>query len=168
MLTKIYLGLLAVSILPMAFLTYYASSWLHSIGDPNAIKDAYFYHSGLGWTVLWATFILLLLIANMILWKTRRVWAVWLSFLYFGAFVILRFWWLEGAYLDFARRNSFVDSSFSLGTLVASLLIVGVGMLVFFDQFVVLRLAEKMHPTRNEVEEDAPEDVPADDSEKDI
>jgi hypothetical protein len=88
-----------------------------------------------------------LTIANVVLWSTRKAWAVWLSFLYFALFIFLRYWWLEGDYLDFARRHSLTDSSFSTGPLVAAILVVGVGMLIFFDQFVVLRLSEKMHPT---------------------
>ena len=147
MLNKIYLVAFAVLLSLMAFLTWWAGSWLHSIGSPESVKEGYFSSSGVGWMVLWASFIILLIIANVILWSTRKAWAVWLSFLYFAVFIFLRYWWLEGDYLDFARRHSLTDSSFSTGPLVAAILVVGVGMLIFFDQFVVLRLSEKMHPT---------------------
>lgn len=147
MLNKIYLVAFVVLLLPMAFLTYYAGSWLHSIGSPKSIAEAYFYYSGLGWAVLWLSFIVLLIFGNVILWKSRKAWAIWLSFLYFAIFIFIRYWWLEGDYLDFARRNALTDSNFSTGPLVAAILVVGIGMLIFFDQFIVLRLAEKMHPT---------------------
>jgi hypothetical protein len=142
MLNKIYLVAFVVLLLPMAFLTYYAGSWLHSIGSPASVTEAYFYYSGLGWAVLWASFIILLIIANVVLWSNRKAWAVWLSF------------------LDFARRHSLTDSNFSTGPLVAAILVVGVGMLILFDQFVVLRLSEKMHPTVDPKEGDAVETPP--------
>lgn len=160
MLNKIYLAAFVVLLLPMAFLTYYAGSWLHSIGSPASVAEAYFYYSGLGWAVLWASFIILLIIANVVLWSNRKAWAVWLSFLYFALFIFLRYWWLEGDYLDFARRHSLTDSNFSTGPLVAAILVVGVGMLIFFDQFVVLRLSEKMHPTVEPKEGDGVEPPP--------
>lgn len=147
MLNKVYLIAFAALSLLMAFLTWWAGSWLHSIGSPDSVKDGYFSSSATGWIALWASFIILLIIANIILWSARKAWAIWLSFLYFAVFIFLRFWWLEGDYLDFARRHGFTDSSFSTGPLVAAILVVGIGMLIFFDQFVVLRLAEKMHPT---------------------
>jgi hypothetical protein len=146
MLNKIYLVAFVVLLLPMAFLTYYAGSWLHSIGSPASVVEAYFYYSGLGWTLLWASFLILLIFANILLWQTHKAWALWLSFLYFALFMFLRYWWLEGDYLDFARRNALTDSNFSTGPLVAAILVVGIGMIIFFDQFVVLRLSQKMHP----------------------
>lgn len=164
MLNKIYLAALGILVLPVAFLTYYSGSWLHSIGDPNTAKAEYFRYSGLSGTTLLISFVILIVLANMILWTSRRAWAIWASFLYLAVFVIVRFWWLEGDYLDFARRNSFTDSSFSLGPLIAIFLVAGVGALVFFDQFIVLRLAEKMHPTKTEVEttgEEVPPSEPA-------
>ena len=146
MLTKIYLAALTVFFIPMAFLTWYAGSWLHSIGNPRAAVAEYTYYSSLGWTILWLAFAILVIMANAMLWKTRKAWALWLSFLYFAIFIFLRYWWLEGDYLDFAMRNGLTDSTFSTGPLVAAILVVGIGMLIFFDQFVVLRLANKMHP----------------------
>jgi hypothetical protein len=147
MLNKIYLVAFVVLLLLMSLLTWWAGSWLHSIGSPESVREGYFSSSGVGWMVLWASFIVLLVIANVVLWTTRKAWAVWLSFLYFALFIFLRYWWLEGDYLDFARRHSLTDSNFSTGPLVAAILVVGVGILIFFDQFIVLRLSEKMHPT---------------------
>lgn len=154
MLNKIYLIAFAVLLVPQAFLTYYAGTWLTSIGDPKAAQASYFYYTGMGFTLLWIAFFLLVVIANIILWTSRRAWAIWLTFAYFAIFIFLRYWWLEGTYLDFARRNAFIDSNFSLGPIVAALLVVGMGALIFFDQFVVLRLAEKMHPTAGKTADD--------------
>lgn len=156
MLNKIFLIAFGVLVLPTALITWYAGSWLTSIGDPKIAQAKYFDSSGWGLTSLLVSFVILLILANIILWSSRRAWALWLSFLYFALFVILRFWWLEGDYLDFARRNALTESTFSLGPLIAAGLIILVGALVFFDQFVALRLAEKMHPTR--VESDSAED----------
>lgn len=152
MLNKVYLIVFAVFVLPMAFLTYYAGTWLGSIGAPVKAAESYFYFTSFGWTLLWGSFFVLLILANIILWSSRKAWAIWLSFLYFAFFIFLRYWYLEGSYLDFARRNGFTDSNFSTGPLVAMILVVGIGALVFFDQFVVLRLNEKMHPLPKEIE----------------
>lgn len=152
MLKKLYLIALGILVLPSALLIYYAGSWLHSIGDAKAAQEEYFFYSGLGLTVLLISSGLLFIGGNVILWTTRRAWALWLSFAFFALFTFLRFWWLEGAYLDFAMRNSLTDNKFSLGPIVAVVLILGVGALVFFDQFVVLRLAEKMHPAPAEAD----------------
>lgn len=152
MLNKIYLIAFGVLVLPMAFLTYYAGSWLTSIGDPKIAQKTYFDYSSYGLTFLLGSYILLLILANIILWTSRRAWALWLSFLYFALFVFLRFWWLEGTYLDFARRNAFTESAFSLGPIIAVVFVIGVGALTFFDQFVVLRLNDKMHPRHAEAD----------------
>jgi hypothetical protein len=163
MLNKIYLIAFGVLVLPMAFLIYYAGSWLTSIGDPKIAQAKYFEYSGMGLTLLLGSFILLLILSNIVLWSSRRAWALWLSFLYFALFVFLRFWWLEGDYLDFARRNAFTESTFSLGPLIAVALVIGVGALTFLDQFVVLRLNDKMHPRHAEADpvetEQAPQPV---------
>ena len=150
MLNKIYVVAFAVLLIPQAFLTWYAGTWLTSIGEPKAAEASYFYYTGLGFTLLWIAFFVLLVLSNIILWTTRRAWTVWLTFLYFALFIFLRYWWLESSYLDFARRNAFTDNIFSPGPIVATVLIVGMGALIFFDQFVVLRLAEKMHPNKVE------------------
>jgi hypothetical protein len=156
MLNKIYLIAFAVLLIPQAVLTWYAGTWLTSIGEPKAAEASYFYYTGLGFTLLWIAFLVLLILANVILWSSRRAWALWLTFLYFALFIFLRYWWLEGSYLDFARRNAFTDNIFSPGPIVATVLIVGMGALIFFDQFVVLRLAQKMHPRAVEDSVDPP------------
>jgi hypothetical protein len=146
MLNKIFLIVYGILLLPMAFLIWYAGSWLTSIGDPKIAQQTYFDYSGYGLTFLLGSFILLLILANIILWTSRRAWALWLGFLYFALFVFARFWWLEATYLDFARRNAFTESTFSLGPIIAVVFVVGVGALTFFDQFIVLRLNDRMHP----------------------
>jgi len=163
MLNKIYLVALALFVIPMAFLTWYAGTWLASIGNPKAAEEAYIYYTSVGFTVLWIGFVSLLILANLLLWNSRRAWAIWLTFAYFAVFIFLRYWWLEDSYLSFALRNSLTDSSFSLGPLVAVLLVIGIGALLFFDQFVMIRLVEKMYPTRKEGDGEAePEaDIPA-------
>ena len=47
MLTKIFTVLLTVSILVMAFLTFYSWSWLGSIGAPASAATGYEYHAGI-------------------------------------------------------------------------------------------------------------------------
>jgi hypothetical protein len=171
MLNKIYLIALALFVILSAFITWYAGTWLTSIGNPKAAEDGYIAYSSFGFTVLWIGFFSLLILANVILWNTRRAWAMWLTFAYATVFIFLRYWWLEDSYLRFALRNGLTDSTFSLGPLWAAALVIGIGALVFFDQFVMLRLVEKMYPTQKEESElpvsdpDIPSPQPASDDE---
>lgn len=53
---KVYLALLAIGILVGGFFSYYAWSWLQSIGDPRAAWEAFNYHrrAGVCFTVGWS------------------------------------------------------------------------------------------------------------------
>src|SRR5215203_878872 len=92
---KIYLAVLAVAFLVMCFFTFYANSWLGSIGSPKDALAGYEYYAGLSSIFLSISAVVLLILANVILWYTRRGWAMWTTLAYFAIFVILRFFWLE-------------------------------------------------------------------------
>ncbi len=157
MLNKLFIALLAVSSVVMVFFTFYSWSWLGSIGAPEGAVAGYQYHSGLAWPILWVSASILLIVANSILWTTGRLWPMWTTQLYFQVFVVIRAFWLDPALLSFKNAAGMTDSTFTVGPILAAVLIVLAGAIVFFDQFLVLRLKQKTYgvddPEINEKEE---------------
>jgi hypothetical protein len=137
---KIYLALLAVATAVMAFFTYYSCSWLKSVGAPAIAIAGYDYHSGHGWTALWITTVLLLILGNAVLWATGRAWAMWLTVAYFGLFSVLRSFWLEPSAVEFRTANSLPADAAGIGPVFAAVLIVFVTLIAFLDQFMIVRL----------------------------
>ena len=154
MFSKIYLAALGLSIAVMAFFTYYAWSWLQSIGQPAAAVAGYEYHSNLAWGTLWITSAILLILGNAVLWTTRSAWAIWLTFIFLGIFVVARFFWLEFAFIEFQMRTQPYGTGTLTGPFLAVLLIVIMAAIVFCDQFIVVRLRARTYP---EAEKSAPE-----------
>lgn len=153
MFTKIYLAALGLSLAVMAFFTYYSWSWLQSIGQPAAAVAGYEYHANLAWITLWITSATLLILGNAVLWTTRSAWAIWLTFIFFGIFVVARFFGLEFAFIEFQMRTESAGIG-ALGPFLAVLLIVIMAAIVFCDQFIVIRLRARTYP---EAEKPAPE-----------
>ena len=141
---KIYLIALAVFVLVMAILTYYSASWLGSITRPQDVAENYRYFSNLNWYLLWISSMILLIAANAIAWKTRRFWAFWATFIYFAVFLVLQTFWLDRSFAAYSVQNGLAQSSFSLSPLIGAGLLIAVGFIIFFNQFLVLRLHEKM------------------------
>lgn len=144
--SKIYLGVLGLSIAAMAFFTYYSWSWLGSIGEPSAAIAGYEYHSGLARPALWFSVVILLIIGNVVLWTSGRAWALWTTFLYAAIFIVTRHFWLGPSYWAFWKKSGFAESGFSADPFFGAILIVVVAAVVFFDQFAVVRLRQKMYP----------------------
>lgn len=150
MFSKIYLAVLALAILIMAFFTYYSWSWLQSIGSPAAAVEGYAYHESLSWSALWLFAAILMVLGNAVLWTTKRAWALWATFLFFSVFAIIRYFWLDQAYFHFKKANGMFDGSFSIAPIMAVVLVVLMGIIVFFDTFLVTRLNAKTHPVAEE------------------
>lgn len=136
------MAILAAAVVVMFFFTFYANSWFRSIGNPQAALEGYEYYAGLGSTFLSISFLILLITANIILWNTRRGWAMWTTLGYFALFVLLRAFWLEKSLYNFL----YPDSLFFTPALVGAGLIIAAGVLVFFNQLLNLRLHERMYP----------------------
>lgn len=144
MLNKIYFGVLAVAVLGMSFFIYYSYSWLQSIGSPeNASVNSSFY-SSLGLNFLWISFLALAIVANVIIWKKGRSILLWISYAFFAFFMTLQTFWLSPSILSFKQANSLTDSSFSVSPIIGAVTIVILAIAVFFDQFILFRLREKI------------------------
>ncbi len=153
---KIYLGVLAVSTAVMAFFTCYSCSWLKSVGAPPAAIAGYDYHSTYGWTALWLTTVTLLVLGNAVFWAGGRAWAMWLTVIYFVIFTILRSFWLEPAAAAFRTTNG-LSADGGIGPMFAAVLIVLTAVVVFIDQFVLVRLRTLMFPPPSHTEEPSAE-----------
>jgi len=143
---KIYLIALAVLILPMVFLSYYSWSWLQSIGSPQNVVLSYEYWSTLSWSYLWISTVILLILANVLLWQTRRAWALWTTFIYFTIFIFVRYFWLDQSFFQYKKDNNLWQGEFSIAPLFGVLLCVVAAVIVFFNQFLIKRLQDKMNP----------------------
>lgn len=146
----------------MAALTYYSWSWLKSIGSPQAAVEGYLYHSGFAWKFLWISSIALLILANAVLAKSRKSWAMWTTFVYFAVFVIIRSFGLERSFFQLKQANGLAESSFTLAPVVGVIICIAAAAIVYANQFAVVRLQERMYPGRMEAETEAVEEVAED------
>jgi hypothetical protein len=145
MFTKIYLALLGISILVILTITFLCYSQLQSMGfAPTQIVEYFESYDGFYKTALWISSIALLILGNVILWMSKKSWALWVTFVYFAAFILLDMWWLGDLLVAYKKQNNLLSGSFQFGGIFAALMVVIVGIGIFFNQFIVLRLHEKM------------------------
>lgn len=141
--SKLYFGVVAAAVIVMAFFTYYAWSWLQSIGQPAAAVTGYEYHAGLAWAVLWISIVILMVLGNAVLWATGKSWAIWTSVIYFSVFAVVKYFWLDRVFIDFRTSNGMAEGGFSFAPILAAILILLVAAIAFFDQFLIVRLRAK-------------------------
>ncbi len=158
---KIYLGCLAVSALVLGVLMYLSFDWTKSVGSPATVVEQYNYYSNLNWLFLWVSTLVLLVVGNVILWKMRKSWALWTTFLYFVFFVILQTFWLERSFFQF-KQEKLSSSEFLFSPFFGITLIVLAAIIVFFDQFLVKRLNDKMFPSEQPIEHIPEDNLPKD------
>lgn len=158
MFAKIYLALLVASAAVMTFFTCYSCSWLKSVGAPAAAIAGYDYHAGYGWTFLWLSTVTLLFLGNAVLWASGKAWAMWLTVIYFVAFVVLRAFWLDPAASQFRTANGLSTDALGIGPIFAAVLILLVAAIAFFDQFIIIRLRAKTFGTPPAADEPVPAD----------
>lgn len=146
MLNKIFLILLAVAVLFMAALSYLTNSQLSSIGfPPPQIVETFKSYENLHWLSLWISSLILLVLANVIMWTNRKSWALWITFVYFAVFIMVNTWWLTENLSAYQIANK-LDTAGLLGkngVFGAIFCIVG-GIGIYFNQFIVFRLHDKM------------------------
>ena len=157
---KIYTAVLGISFVLMAGLTFYSYTWLQSVGSPVNVVQNYDYYSNIGWIFLWISSIILLILANVILWSTKNAWAMWATVLYFALFMLIRTLWLDQSFFNYQQQNGLTNRAFFLGAFSAILFCVLAAIIVFFNQFIVKRMRDKMFAqpksTENLPEENTP------------
>lgn len=125
------------------FFSYYAWSWLQSIGSPESALAGFDYHYGLAELAIWLSTLVLVGVANGVMWLTGRVWAMWVTFFYFVLAKFGTIFWLENAHAAFLA-NTFGGRSGIVSSLLITAILSGlVGAVIFFDQYIVIRLREK-------------------------
>ena len=137
--------------------------WLKSIGSPVIVIEKYNYYSNLSWVFIWISTLILLTVGNVILWKMRKSWALWSTLLYFVFFVVLQTFWLDQSFFQFKQKNVGSDG-FSFSPFFGIALIVLAAIIVFFNQFLVKRLSDKMLPTEQPIEHIPENNLPKDDT----
>jgi hypothetical protein len=157
--TKLYLAVVAVSALLVAFFMFYAWSWLHSIGLPTDAAAGFAYNTSSAATTLWIATFGLLILGNAVLWTTGRSWAMWTTFVFFSAFSIAKTFWLNQVYISYDQRHfggeyDILTSGFQLVTVI---LVVLAAVIVFLDMYLVIRLRAKTYPKPLVIEEPEPE-----------
>jgi hypothetical protein len=144
--TKIYFVLFAAAFLGLCVLTLLCYSQLQSRGfAPQDIEKGFLAYRNLYWQFLWISSLILLILANVILWRARGAWAVWTTFAFFAVFVLVQSWWLGGVYFRYAKENNLTESSFSLDGILGVTLCAAIAVAAFFNQFLVLRMRDRMH-----------------------
>lgn len=146
MLNKIFLAVLAAASLAMMILLYLSYDWLQSVTAPKDVVESYRYYANVGWVFLLISALLLLVVGNVVLWTTRRAWAMWAALAYFAVFMILHTFWLENSFFRYQQANNLDDSLFSWSPLVGVFLIVFAAIIVFFNQYLVKRMRDKTLP----------------------
>lgn len=149
MLNKTFLAAFAAAVVAMSVLIFYAHQQIQSIGfKPEVIAENFLAANSLSWKFLWFSAIALLILANVVLWTTRRSWAMWSTLGYFAVFAIVETWWLGGLFSEFGRQNSLSSSfGYMIGTYVfGAVLCILAAVIVFFNQFLVVRLIERIRP----------------------
>lgn len=143
---KIYSLLLAVSIVVMGVVAYLTYSQLQSFGfAPAIIVGSFNTYSSAYWGFLGVSFIVLLTIGNIILWKFRTSWALWTSLAFFVVFVLLKSFWLGKELFDYETRNALTHSSPFITYFLGVLLCAAAAAAIFFNHFLVLRMRDKIY-----------------------
>jgi hypothetical protein len=145
---KIYTGALGISFLLTAGLIYYSYTWLQSIGAPASVAQNYENYSNISWMFLWISSAVLLVLANVVLWTTGNAWAMWATFLYFAVFILAQTLWLDQSFFSYKQQNNLTNSAFSLGIFSGVLFSGLAGIIVFFNQYLVKRMRNKMFQTQ--------------------
>jgi uncharacterized membrane protein len=146
---KIYFGLLSVAFATMLVMTFWCYNWLGSIDKPETVAANFLNSQSVYWTTLWILSAVLMIVANVLLWTKRSAWALWATFVFFAAFIVMQTWWLGERFNDFSKANN-MPTTFAMGIVgIVLCIITAVG--VFFNQFIVFRMRDKMFPAIAEI-----------------
>lgn len=151
---KIFIVIFAVAVLAMLALTYLSYSQLKHIGfAPRDLVEGFKFYADVYWKFLWVSSLIILILSNVLLWLSRKSWALWSSFVFFAVFVVVQTWWLGRLLNDYEAANRLeVSPSYTQYFLGALLCIIAL-VIVFFNQFLILRMRERMHGDDKPTEE---------------
>jgi len=157
---KIYLISLAAAVVAIGILLYLSGSWLGSITKPEDVEAHYNFYSNIGWTFALISSLVLLVLGNVVLWTTGKTWAMWSSLAYFVVFVIAQTFWLENSFFRYKQENNLGSGLISWSPLFGVVLVILATIIVFFNQYLVKRMQDKMLPAEAQAVESLPEESP--------
>lgn len=141
MANRIYLFLAAIAVLVMAVISYLAYSWLGSIGSPAAAAVNFAYYSDIYWWFLWIATAILVAAACFSLARTGSSWALWATFGFFAAFVVIRYFFLENALSQFMATNNIARDGLSWAPVSGTALVLAGAAVTVLLNVIVGRLA---------------------------
>jgi hypothetical protein len=160
MLNKIFLVVLFVAFLVMSGLTYFCYDSLTHIGfSPRQIVENFNGFRATYFTSLWITSGILLIFANIILWSSRRAWTLWSSFIFFAIFLLVQTFWLGNKLQTYLAAEFPSETSLGLGGIAGAFACIIAAIGVFFNQFIVIRLRDKMFPVSSTTTQSLPIDT---------
>lgn len=71
---------------------------------------------------------------------------MWATLGYFIIFIFLKYFWLDRALFQFKQTNGLSEDGFTFAPLLGAMLALIAIAIVYFNQFLVLRMTDKMHP----------------------
>ena len=169
MLNKIYLIALAVFVVGMCVLTYFGFDWLSSLTVPDDVKRNYEQWFRYGRIFLFVSSLILLILANVILWQTRQKWAFWTTLGYFVVFILVQTFWLNRAFVQYQTDKKLIEDTISFTPIIGVLMIITAAVVIYFNQFLVTRTLDKMFAkdsTIQELPDEEVEEVVAENEEK--
>jgi hypothetical protein len=132
--TKAFVAILIASAAAALVLAYYSASWLWSIGNPAVALSGFDYHGGYFWTVVYVSTVVLWIIANVVLWQTRRAWALWSAFLFFAIFAFARLVVIDRIAAAFVESHRITTVSiYRYGALAFMLLFAAAAAITYFS-----------------------------------
>ena len=143
--TRIYVGVLAAGVLVGGGFTYYASSWLTSIGRPEDAIAGYEHTSSIAWTMLSLCSIVLLFLGCGVMWSRGKAWGLWVTFAYFAVFVALSGFYLDRGYQQLVEATAGIDTKVWGTPVISVLIIAGAAIPVLALQYLVVVLRQKFH-----------------------
>jgi len=162
---KIYLGVLGAAFLVMFVLMYLTFSWLQSVDKPANVVVNYEYNASISRTFLWISSIVLLILANILFWKTRKSWALWATLVYFAVFTAAQTFWLSQTLFQYQQDKNLTADNFSLGSPFAGAMMIALaGIIVFFNQYLTKRLHDKTFPPLQPAVVQMPDEVLVDEN----
>lgn len=75
---------------------------------------------------------------------------MWVTFVYFAVFVVIRYVVLEQAFSQYKKSNGLWEGGFSLAPVAAVIFCAVAAVVVYANQFLGVRLRERMFPEKIE------------------